>query len=82
MRLEYRHEFSKRYPDTQVIYTCKAANIHILPSFPEDDGLELDMVSDGEISIAKSAAFPSEGIYFHCSNNIREELNALRCKSS
>src|SRR4030042_4528880 len=71
--LEYRHEFSKRYPDTQVIYAAKAFISPTLVSILREEGLGLDVISEGEISFARSAAFPSERIYFHGNNKIQEE---------
>ncbi len=72
--LEYRHEFSQRYPDTLVIYACKAFISPALASILKEEGLGLDVVSDGEISIARSAAFPSDRVYFHGNNKSQEEL--------
>ena len=60
--LEYRQEFSQRYPDTQVIYACKAFINPTLASIFKEEGLGLDVVSDGEIGIFSSAVFPSERI--------------------
>ena len=72
--LEYRHEFNKHYPDTLIIYACKAFICPTLASLLKEEGLGLDVVSEGEISIARSAAFPSESIYFHGNNKSQEEL--------
>lgn len=72
--LEYRHEFSQRYPDTLVIYACKAFINPTLALLLKEEELGLDVVSAGEISIARSAAFPSERVYFHGNNKSQEEL--------
>ncbi len=72
--LEYRQEFSQRYPDILVIYACKAFVNPALAKLFQEDGLGLDVVSAGEISIAKSVAFPPERVYFHGNNKTEEEL--------
>jgi len=60
--LEYRQEFSQRYPDTLDNYACKAFINPTLASIFKEEGLGLDVVSDGEIGIFSSATFPSERI--------------------
>ena len=72
--LEYCYEFNKRYSDIQVIYACKAFINPALALLLKEEGLGLDVVSAGEISIARSASFPPERIYFHGNNKSREEL--------
>ena len=71
---EYRQEFSQRYPDTLVIYACKAFINPALARLFQEEGLGLDVVSAGEINIAKSVAFPPERVYFHGNNKTEEEL--------
>ncbi len=72
---EYRQEFSQRYPDSLVIYACKAFINPALALLLREEGLGLDVVSAGEISIAKSAAFPSDRVYFHGNNKSLDELS-------
>jgi diaminopimelate decarboxylase len=60
--LEYRQEFSHCYPDTQANYTCKAFINPTLASIFKEEGLGIDIVSDGETGIFSSATFPSERI--------------------
>jgi diaminopimelate decarboxylase len=71
---EYRTEFSQRYPNTLVIYACKAFVNPTLAILLHEEGLGLDVVSAGEISIARSVAFPSDKVYFHGNNKSRGEL--------
>ncbi len=40
----------------------------------KEEGLGLDLVSDGELGIARSAGFPSDRVYFHGNNKSAEEL--------
>jgi len=72
--LEYRHEFSQRYPDTLIIYACKAFINPALALLLKEERLGLDVVSSGEASIARSVSFPLERVYFHGNNKTHEEL--------
>lgn len=72
---EYRREFSQRYPDSLVIYACKAFINPALALLLREEGLGLDVVSAGEISIAKAAAFPPDRVYFHGNNKSHDELS-------
>lgn len=74
MCAQYREEFARRYPETLVIYACKAFINRALAQIFEEEGLGLDVVSGGELAIAKSAGFPMERVYFHGNNKSRSEL--------
>jgi len=71
---KYRKEFSQRYPDTLIIYACKAFINRALAQIFKEEGLGLDVASDGELTIAKSVDFPMERIYFNGNNKSRQEL--------
>ena len=71
---EFRGEFAKRYPDTTVIYACKAFAGRALLQLLKEEGLGLDVVSGGEMAVARSADFPLEKVYFHGNNKSAEEL--------
>jgi len=71
---EFRAEFTKRYPDTLVIYASKAFLNKALTLIFKEEGLGLDVVSGGELSIAHSANFPLDTVYFHGNNKTPEEL--------
>jgi len=71
---EYGEEFARRYPDTLVIYACKAFINRALAQIFKEEGLGLDVVSGGELAIAKSVGFPMERVYFHGNNKSRREL--------
>lgn len=71
---EYVTEFQKRYPETLVIYACKAYINRMLVRIFEEEGLGLDVVSGGELHIARSAGFPLEKVYFHGNNKSEAEL--------
>ena len=77
---EYREEFGRRYPDSLVIYACKAFINRALAQIFKEEGFGLDVVSGGELSIARSVDFPMEKVYFHGNNKSREELEmAIHC---
>jgi diaminopimelate decarboxylase len=72
---EFKDEFCKYYPDTLVIYASKAFLNRALALIFKEDGLGLDVVSGGELSIAHSVDFPLNNVYFHGNNKTPEELN-------
>ena len=72
---EFKNEFTRLYPDTLVIYASKAFLNRTLALILKEEGLGLDVVSGGELSIARSADFPPDKIYFHGNNKTPEELN-------
>ena len=71
---EFKAEFSQRYADTTVIYACKAFINGALALILNQEGLGLDVVSAGELGIAKSAGFPLDRVYFHGNNKSAEEI--------
>jgi diaminopimelate decarboxylase len=71
---EFRSEFEKRYPEVQIIYASKAYSNGALLRLVNEEGLGLDVVSDGELGIAKKAKFPMGKVYFHGNNKSRREL--------
>jgi diaminopimelate decarboxylase len=72
---EFKDEFCKYYPDALVIYASKAFLNRALALLFREEGLGLDVVSGGELSIAHSVDFPLEKVYFHGNNKTPEELN-------
>ncbi|UCC90495.1 MAG: diaminopimelate decarboxylase, partial [Dehalococcoidia bacterium] len=71
---EFKAEFGQRYADTTVIYACKAFITKALALILKEEGLGLDVVSSGELSIARSVGFPLDKVYFHGNNKSAEEL--------
>jgi len=71
---EFKEEFGHRYADTTVIYACKAFINKALATIFKEEGLGLDVVSAGELSIAQSVGFPLDKVYFHGNNKSAEEL--------
>jgi diaminopimelate decarboxylase len=67
-------DFGERYPQTTVIYACKAFTSRALLRVLREEGLGLDVVSGGEMAIAHAADFPLDKCYFHGNNKSAEEL--------
>ena len=70
----FRREFETRYPDSLVIYACKAFICRALAQIFKEEGLGLDVVSGGEIYLANLVDFPKDKVYFHGNNKTAEEL--------
>ena len=71
---DYTTEFGQRYPDVEVIYAAKASLNQALATVIKDEGLGLDVVSGGELSIARAIDFPMEKVYLHGNNKLRTEI--------
>ena len=65
---------NKRYPAVQIIYASKAYSHAVLLRLVQEEGLGLDVVSEGELGIAKEAGFPMDKVYFHGNNKSQHEL--------
>ena len=70
---EFKAEFGQRY-DTTVIYAAKAFINRALAVIFNEEGLGLDVVSGGELSIAQSVGFPLARVYFHGNNKSADEI--------
>ncbi len=70
----FRQKFSSRYPDVTVLYASKAFINRALVRIMAEEGLGLDVVSGGELAIARLAEFPLERVYFHGNNKTAAEL--------
>ena len=71
---DFRNEFSRSYDNTLVIYAAKAFLCRALAAIIKEEGLGIDVVSGGELAIARSVDFPAEKVYFHGNNKLREEI--------
>jgi diaminopimelate decarboxylase len=67
--------FRSRYPNTAVAYAAKAYLGRAMAGIVAQEGLDLDVVSGGELAIARSVGFPPDRIHFHGNNKSEEELN-------
>jgi diaminopimelate decarboxylase len=71
---EFKAEFTRRYSDTTILYASKAFLNRALATILKEEGLGLDVVSGGELSLAQSVDFSREKIYFHGNNKTADEL--------
>jgi len=71
---EFKDEFGGRYPGTLVAYSCKAFLTRAMLLLVSEEGLGLDVVSGGELSVAQSVRFPMERVYFAGNNKSPDEI--------
>jgi diaminopimelate decarboxylase len=77
---EFQSEFRRHHPDTAVSYAGKAYLGRALAALLAEVGMNLEVVSGGELAIARSVDFPAERISFHGNNKSEGELReALAC---
>ena len=72
---EIKKDFLNKYKNTSVAYARKAFLTTAMAKFIKDEGLNLDVVSGGEIAIALNADFPPEKIEFNGNNKLEEEIS-------
>ena len=71
----YREALALHYPATaQAAYASKAYLCTAIAQLYAGEGLDLDVVSGGELYVALQAGFPSERIHFHGNNKSQAEL--------
>ncbi len=71
----YRAALASAYPGaSQTAYAAKAFLCTAIAQLFDEEGLELDVVSGGELSVALHAGFPPERIHFHGNNKTPVEL--------
>ena len=66
--------FAVRYADTCIYYAAKAWLSVKLAQFMRDEGLGLDVVSAGEMYVARAAGFPAQRVCLHGNNKSADEL--------
>jgi diaminopimelate decarboxylase len=71
---EFKTEFGKRYANTTVSYSPKAFIAKAMIKLIEEEGLDLDVVSGGELAFARAAGFPAKRINFPGNNKSADEL--------
>ncbi|WP_027085015.1 diaminopimelate decarboxylase [Cohnella panacarvi] len=72
---EFMDAFRKTGLRHQVAYASKAFCVMAMCRLAEEEGMSLDVVSDGELYTALQAGFPAERIHFHGNNKTPEEIN-------
>lgn len=77
---EYVEAFRSRYAETDIAYASKAYLSRYMATVAREEGLGLDVVSGGELAVAKAAGFPPARSHFHGNNKgageLREALEA------
>ncbi|MFH1646248.1 MAG: diaminopimelate decarboxylase [Chloroflexota bacterium] len=77
---EFKKEFGRRCADVTVLYAAKAFTPRAMLALVKEEGLGLDVVSGGELGIARSVDFPMNMVSFPGNNKSAEELEmALEC---
>jgi diaminopimelate decarboxylase len=71
---EYKTEFGQRYPSVIISYSPKAFTANAMLKLVEEEGLDLDIVTGGELGIAEAVGFPMERVHFPGNNKSAEEL--------
>jgi|CXWL01.1.fsa_nt_gi diaminopimelate decarboxylase len=71
---EYRQAFQSRYADTEITYASKAYLSRFMAAVCNEEGIGLDIVSGGELAVARAAGFPVERCHFHGNNKGEDEL--------
>lgn len=71
---EYMEAFRASGLKFQVAYASKAFCVMAMCRLAEEEGLSLDVVSEGELYTALQAGFPAERIHFHGNNKTPDEL--------
>ncbi|UHA72918.1 diaminopimelate decarboxylase [Paenibacillus sp. 481] len=71
---EYMEAFRASGLKFQVAYASKAFCVMAMCRLAEEEGLSLDVVSEGELYTALQAGFPAERIHFHGNNKTPDEI--------
>lgn len=71
---ELRETFLDRWPGTSAAYASKALQTLDVCRIVASEGLDLDVVSGGELYAALKAGFPPERIHFHGNSKTPEEI--------
>ena len=71
---QYRAEFEQRLPGVRVLYAAKAWLSPALVRILVDEGLGTDVVSGGELHVARAGGMPPERIGMHGNAKSPEEL--------
>lgn len=71
----YKNNFKSDLFETRVLYASKAFSCVEMIKLVKNCGLSLDVVSGGELYVAKKAGFDMSEVYFHGNNKSTDELN-------
>lgn len=71
---EFRAEFEGRWPGTRVAYAAKAFICRGLARILVEEGIGMDVVSSGELALARTSGLAAQALYFHGNNKLPAEL--------
>jgi diaminopimelate decarboxylase len=71
----YKEAFAQFFPGSRIVYASKALSVLAVLQIIAEEGLDIDVVSGGELFMAKKAGFPGERIWFHGNNKTEKELD-------
>ena len=72
---DLKRDFSEKYGNCRVAYAAKAFCTKGMLKIVEKCGASVDVVSGGEIAVAKAAGFPAERIEFNGNNKLPSEID-------
>ena len=72
---QFASEFAALYPRSKVLYASKAFVNPAIVRLVTEEGLGMDVVSAGEVAIAKVGGADPADLYFHGNNKTPEELD-------
>jgi diaminopimelate decarboxylase len=70
----YRRAFESRYPHVTVAYASKAFLVPAMARLIDEEGLDLDVASGGELHVGLVAGFPAKRVVFHGNNKGDDEV--------
>lgn len=71
----YKNAMEKYFPEGSMVeFASKACSMKQIYRIMAEEGIDIDVVSGGEIYTAKTAGFPMEQAYFHGNNKTDEEI--------
>ena len=71
----YTGAFAACFPaGSRVLYASKAASFRQMYRIVEEEGMDVDVVSPGEIYTAQQAGFPMDRAYYHGNNKTDEDI--------
>jgi diaminopimelate decarboxylase len=68
--------YRRVFPDAEIAYAGKAFLCRAMARWVDEEGLSLDVCSEGELAVATSAGFPAERIVLHGNAKTPEDLRA------
>jgi diaminopimelate decarboxylase len=68
--------YRQAFPDAEIAYAGKAFLCRAMVRWVDEEGLSLDVCSEGELAVASSAGFPAERILLHGNAKTPDDLRA------